>query len=186
MTPVAKRRQPLVSATLIHSVSAGWSRALTGIKRICLCLPASAIISCSSGMYSTCQCQRKVSELKLFGPDDPMFTPTDNRRIHYYFRCINRIFFETHFVTLFWSTWWIFFPSPILPISSLSRSTQKRPSSVPRTIRSRSMRQAERAVAFFITPTVLSSTSRHRKIVRSTMFKKLKISYMFWQLNCLW
>jgi len=43
MTPVAKRRQPLVSATLIHSVSAGWSRALTGIKRICLCLPARAI-----------------------------------------------------------------------------------------------------------------------------------------------
>jgi hypothetical protein len=26
---------------------------LTGISRICLCLPARAIISCSSGMYST-------------------------------------------------------------------------------------------------------------------------------------
>merc|ERR550519_927657 len=85
-----------------------------GMSRICLCLPASTMMSCSSERYST---------------------------------------------------WWIFLPSPIRQISSLSRSTQKRPSSVPTTILSWSMGAADKA--FLITVTVLSITSLHRYTVLS-------------------
>ena len=95
MTPVAKVKQFLVSATLIHSVSVGWSRALTGISLICLCFPAKTIISCSSGMYST---------------------------------------------------WCTFLPSPIRQISSLSKSTQNSPSSVPTTYRAKQVKKKRKIV----------------------------------------
>ena len=68
-------------------------------------------------------------------------------------------------------TWWIFLPSPILQISSRSKSTQKRPSSVPTTIRSLSMRQADNAWLFLIMLTVLSRTSRH------LFFKKENVNF---------
>ena len=62
-----------------------------------------------------------------------------------------------------YSTWCIFLPSPIRQISSRSKSTQKRPSSVPTTIRSLSIRQADNAWLFLIMLTVLSRTSLHLK-----------------------